>query len=602
MSLPVRMVSAVVVCALLLQVGTARASLPGIPGVPGVPTVKQATQAVVSKAIVKSMGETFVVEQPVRVSLSDAYPTVDKLPGGPFRPTSQAQLQRFFSQAHDGHVRLPVGDYAISVMTYCMNLHAHAPHHNKYRLAPITGKWADIVAALNGRVATRYSPGAVQVLSWSLQAGMKYSEMSSGSRRIVDAVLPEYKPRLQQSFYEVLRQRWAQLSANVPGVPSFDQALNQMGDVGKAIKEVRDARNTLIVNANDFDRIAAQFANIGTPRVAGIHGATPWSVIAPGVYARMRNRGSLLSLGVLQIRVTSQAAFTGVRVAAAGTRGLAKANADAGGTNVPIPTYAGSPDAAVQPLSMTPRPGDAPDPGLAGSGGVTNGGSGNTGGDTNGPDSGGNSGPSNLTGNNAGTSGGFVPSDDDDEQSSCDPPDNMFGVDQGQLISTSASGMRLGRGAGDGIVCLLLRPFIDLAPLGWPERGSAEVDYGTVGYGVPGLPRSNHIVFLVHYTYATTGDIVQPYVKKHITALIDYGDVTAFCPELAQTLQLSGTTPIADWLSGDVLESRLCITAMTGQTMQINARVIDGDAVGPASMGHAVDPQTFLYEDGWGHY
>src|SRR5262249_31399293 len=155
---------------------------------------------------------------------------------------TQAIVQHLFATASDGRVVLPPGDYAISVMTYCMNLHAHAPHHNKYRLAPITGKWADIIAALNGRVGTRYSPGDVQVLSRSLQAGMKYSEMSSHSRKIVDAVLADFKPRLQQSFCELLQQRWAQLSANVPGAPSFEQALNQMGDVGKAIKEVRDAR------------------------------------------------------------------------------------------------------------------------------------------------------------------------------------------------------------------------------------------------------------------------------------------------------------------------------------------------------------------------
>jgi hypothetical protein len=586
MSFRARVISRIVLCALLLSVGPARAGFPVIPGVPSVPSVHQATQAAVSKAIIQSMGATFFAEQPVRVSASDAYPTVAILPGGPFRPVSQASLQLLFAQARDGRVRLPAGDYALSVMTYCMNLHAHAPHRNKYRLAPITGKWADIVAALNGRVGTRYSPGAVQVLSWSLQAGMKYSEMSSRSRQIVDAVLPEFKPRLQQSFYEILQQRWAQLSANVHGVPSFEQALNQLGDVGKAIREVRDARNTLIANANNFDRIAAQFANIGTPRIAGIHGPTPWSVIAPGVYARMRNRGSLLSLGVLQIRVTSQVASTELRVASAGTQGLGKTVADAGTASVPIPTYAGSPDAAVQPLSMTPRPGNEPDPRLSG-------GTYSVGGDNGGGNAGGDNGPTQLSGNDAGRSGGIIPEEDDDSQSSCDPPDNMFGVDKGQLISTNASGMQLGRGTGDGIVCLLLRPFIDLAPLGWPDRGSAEVDYGTVSLGFAGgHTQPDHIVFRVRYTYAT----------GHITAVIDYGDVTGFCPELSQTLRGRDNPAIADWLAGDDLEQRLCISAMKSQTMRITASAVDGDVGGPSSMGRAVDPQNFLYEDAWGHF
>ncbi|HEV2878592.1 MAG TPA: hypothetical protein VGW96_03330, partial [Candidatus Eremiobacteraceae bacterium] len=357
MRLRARFIFLLILAALLLTMHSVSAEI-GLPSIPSIPNPQQAGKDYASKQIVKALGDTFFQEQPVRVSLSDAFPTVAQLPGGRFHSAPQATVERLFASGHDGRVTLPAGDYAVSIMTYCMNVHAHAPRRNTFHLAPIRGKWADIVAALNGRVGTRYSPMEVQVLSWSLQAGMKYSELSSRSRQIVDAVIPEFKPRMQQSFLEVLHARWSQLSSNIPGVPSFDQALNNMGDVGRAIIEVRNARDTLVANANDYDRIASEFANIGAPRVSnGGSGATPWSIIAPGVYARLRNKATFLSPGVLQIRVTAEAAGQPAQVAATNLRGLGTSVAVGGGADVPIPSYAGAPTAAVQPLGMTPRSG-----------------------------------------------------------------------------------------------------------------------------------------------------------------------------------------------------------------------------------------------------
>ncbi len=548
---------------LVLAIHPVRAGI----GLPGIPNPQQFGKDLASKQIVKAMGDTFLQEQPVRVSLNDAFPTVAQLPGGRFHAAPQSTLEHLFLSAHDGRVRLPVGDYAVSVMTYCMNVHAHAPLRNTFHLAPIRGKWADIVAALNGRVGTRYSPLEVQVLSWSLQAGLKYSELSSRSRQIVDAVIPEYKPRMQQSFLETLQARWSQLSSTVPGVPSFDQALNNMGDVGKAIIEVRNARDTLITNANDYDRIASEFANIGKPRVSNGSATTPWSVIAPGVYARLRNKATFLSPGVLQIRVTAEAAAQPSQVAASNMRGIGADIAKGAGADVPIPSYAGAPTAAVQPLGMTPRPGSAPDPGEAGSSG--------------------------------GSPGGHDSSEDDsDTNSPCDPPGNMYGVDSGTFIDSSESGMHLGRGTGHGIVCLLLRAHINLAALGWPTRGIAEVDKGSVGYNISGHLDPGHVFVTVNYTYGM-GIPSDPYAKKDVTVVIDYGDVTTYCPELTQTWNLHGDH--LTWLSAAELENRMCITAMSGQTMHIITQLVDGTTVGPYSHAHLVDPQMILYSDASGH-
>jgi len=141
----------------------------------------------------------------------------------------------------------------------------------------------------------------------------------------------------------------------------------------------------------------------------------------------------------------------------------------------------------------------------------------------------------------------------------------VFGVDKGTVLGDSASGMNLGRTKkSHGIVCLLLRPFVELAPLGWPSRGGGTIDFGSASYSLFGHATSGQVIITAHYTYATTSTLTDPYVKKHITAIIAYGAVTAFCPELVSTIKGNGTQAIPGWLSGAELENRICIAGMLG--------------------------------------
>ena len=318
----VRFASLAVVLMLVLTLGPARAGLP-IPGVPNVPSVNQAAKDVVSKQLVKQMGDEFNLEQPLRLSADAEYPITATLPGGAFRPVSQNIVETLYTHSHDGRVHFPVGDYAISIFNYCMLAHVHVPARNKFRLTPIQGRWADIASALFARTSYGYNPHDVQILTWSLLAGMKYQELSPASRHLVDTVLPEFKSRMQQSFYEQLQQYWAKISSNVPGVPSFDAALGQMGDVGKSIMALRDIRNELINNAADYDAVVREFAAIGVARIPGDAAPTPWSIVQPGVYARMLDKGGYLNPGILEIRVTREAVSqTGIQVAGIGRSGL----------------------------------------------------------------------------------------------------------------------------------------------------------------------------------------------------------------------------------------------------------------------------------------
>ena len=224
------------------------------------PSANQAAKDVVSKELVKKLGDEFYLEQPLRISAEAQYPITATLPGGAFSPVSQNVVKNLYAHSRDGHVHFPPGDYEISIFNYCMLAHQHVPTRNKFRLTPIQGQWADIASALFARTSYGYNPHDVQILTWSLLAGMKYQELSPASRHLVDTVLPEFKSRMQESFYEKLQRYWGQISSNVPGVPSFDAALGQMGDVGKEIIQLRDIRNELIANAANYDSIMRDFA------------------------------------------------------------------------------------------------------------------------------------------------------------------------------------------------------------------------------------------------------------------------------------------------------------------------------------------------------
>jgi len=157
MTLGARFTSLATVFVLILCLGPARAGFPPLPGVPGVPSVNQAAKAIVSKELVKQMGDEFNLEQPLRLSADAEYPTSASLPGASFHPVNQHVVAELYAHAHDGHVRFPAGDYAISVFTYCKMAHVHVLTRNKFRLTPIQGKWADIASALFARTSYGYN-------------------------------------------------------------------------------------------------------------------------------------------------------------------------------------------------------------------------------------------------------------------------------------------------------------------------------------------------------------------------------------------------------------------------------------------------------------
>ena len=332
----------------------------GLPGIPGIPPVQNVIKGAALQQATKALGVTLTEEAPLRLSSASPYPTVAQPPGGAFGNSLSSRAR----VARDGSITLGPGDYQLGVQVFCLAVHLHSPSQNTFSLAPLQGKWADIISAVQtrGTLAGVAHPD-LQMLSWQLQAGMKYQELSSRSRSLVDSLIPEYRSRLNESYFEQIQGTWNKYASQIPGVPSLDSMLGQMGDVGQAILQLEQERDTLIGYQNDYQYVANLFAPAGTP--GHQNGAsTLWSVVAPNVYARLIMAGDYRGPGQLEVRVANGAAMTTpLRLASAGLirSDLPELAQDDG---VPGGMF-GLPDANVQPLGVAPEaptPGPSPSP------------------------------------------------------------------------------------------------------------------------------------------------------------------------------------------------------------------------------------------------
>ncbi len=347
------------------QAATLMAGFFGLP-IPSLPipggSIGDVLKGAVSDQLIKTLGGTLTKESPIASSSEALFPTVSQLPGRAFNPqpmppTLMSQIRR----SADGSVTLSPGDYRIPVNVFCMKVSAHSPAGHRYLLAPLKGKSADIITALNARSAGTSIPHSqLQVLSWNLQAGMKYEELTPELRTIVDQLLPDYKSRLSQSFYERIESTWSNLSGTIPGLPSMNSAVGRLGKVGQTIVTLRQTRETLMRYGNSFESLSRTFVLPGQANTPGSSVNTPWSQISPQVYARLVTQGTYADPGELQVRVVNAGSIglqLGQRVAStslAGTLNLAAVP-----IKVPLAGLVGDPqDTSVQPLSMSPKPDD----------------------------------------------------------------------------------------------------------------------------------------------------------------------------------------------------------------------------------------------------
>lgn len=223
----------------------------------------------------------------------------------PFNPTGNADY--ITAQLHDspdGTVMLAPGDYEIPVTLLCMNQRASSPPGHRYVLAPLQGSRASVIAALNARaggLGLDYRP--LQALSWNIQAGITYAEMPEASQTLVDRLIPDYREQLRGNFLQEIETTYNAISG-VSGLPSFNAALDQLGDVGRIVREYQQFRDTLVRYQSNYNRLFDELIPTGvTTNTRGGAERTPWSRLDDRVYARMITDGSAGGRGLMQIRV-----------------------------------------------------------------------------------------------------------------------------------------------------------------------------------------------------------------------------------------------------------------------------------------------------------
>ncbi len=322
-------------------------AFPGLPGVP-LPNPADVLKGAAADQVIRAVGPMLQAEAPIISSANAVYATVNAPPGPAFKPVARTPIA-----ARNGLLHLGPGDYALGVATFCMSVHSHSPQANSFRLAPLQGKWADIVAAVHARgTSAGINHSDLQVLSWELQAGMKYQELGPRGQQLADLLIPEDRSRLNESYWEKVQSVWSEAASHVPGAPSIDSALDKLGDVGQAIRDVEYARSQLLGYAGNYEALTRAFAAPAASSPNDVD-TTPWSQPQRGVYMRLLNRGNYMGPGTLEIRVTKEAAVA--RVAMIGHLALGYI-AENGAVDVPAGSDVGVPSAAVQPLGIAPLP------------------------------------------------------------------------------------------------------------------------------------------------------------------------------------------------------------------------------------------------------
>jgi peptidoglycan hydrolase-like protein with peptidoglycan-binding domain len=306
---------------------------PDLPSIPGLPSAEELVKGELYKALAKSLGQ----EGPIVSSTKASYPTVDQLPGAAFNPTQAEANGRTVTLDNTGKVLLPAGDYLVPVDVFCMKHNASSPAGQRYLLAPLKGKLADVIAALNSRSTGQgINHGQIQVLSWNLQAGMKYDDMTPENRAIIDQLIPDHKSKLTKNFLETIESTYNRFAPAVPGMPSsINSALDRLGDVGKTFSQIRQVQSELRQYGNDYSALSRLLTSSdrGNGFQAGGEVNTPWSQIGDRLYGRLVTENGYSGPARLQLR-----ALPGQPVALNLTQ-----------------TVADPQTPSIQPLSMSPQ-------------------------------------------------------------------------------------------------------------------------------------------------------------------------------------------------------------------------------------------------------
>ncbi|HXH74989.1 MAG TPA: hypothetical protein VNJ08_08490 [Bacteriovoracaceae bacterium] len=258
------------------------------------------------------------------------YPIAQDIEGVTY--TEKNANQTSFSIDNSGTFLLSPGHYSIPVMTYCMKSSNSSPEGHIYQLDQMKGKLGPIIKMLNLKALAHFSTHDIQILHWSLLAGLSYDEMNEESQKIIDQIIPEHRNELKESFLSSMEKKLDRLSE------LSDGKIPTLSDI-PYLEGMKNFRDKLHEVGHDYDELKRLIDTSPSNKKGS---ETPWSKISENIYARFLTEGSFGDIGFLQISVLPE---TGRMINSESEKKY----------SLDIASLIANPnDPTIQPLSFTP--------------------------------------------------------------------------------------------------------------------------------------------------------------------------------------------------------------------------------------------------------
>ena len=131
-----------------------------------------------------------------------------------------------------------------------------------------------ILSARVGYDRVPYKP--VQVLSWAIQNGQTYAELTPAERALVDHVIPDQRAALGDDFVEQVSAYWNDYVRGHRGLPDFNTELQRLDPVGDQVLKYERAKNAMSQHPDDYDALRNEFI-LESQASAGSRHDPPWS-------------------------------------------------------------------------------------------------------------------------------------------------------------------------------------------------------------------------------------------------------------------------------------------------------------------------------------
>jgi hypothetical protein len=242
----------------------------------------------------------FAEEIPIRGSNHEFYDSVAALPGEVFEP----QLLPLNALSPD--MPIPPGDYEIPAHFYCTKIYSFDGRGNRFALARLDGRMSDVLSALYTRASydLDVSTNDVQMLSWAIQTGMAYNELSDSQRALVDQLIPNYRNKMESSLVDRLTgiaNDVSRISGN--RLPGVNQILDDLGPVGDIAGSLLQGREQILQSNYSYQALAQEFAPQEDTLLEGGTEETPWSRTRENVYMRFIAPNGAMDDGIVQVRI-----------------------------------------------------------------------------------------------------------------------------------------------------------------------------------------------------------------------------------------------------------------------------------------------------------